>query len=93
LGDKNKTNKMETNERTELKKVLIRVGYMGYIYQEIEIPVDMEINDDTVDTILNQFDASQATDINDSIEFKIRYADEIAILDDCFDTIMEIQTY
>ena len=84
---------METNERTELKKVLIRVGYMGYIYQEIEIPVDMEINDDTVDTILNQFDASQATDINDSIEFKIRYADEIAILDDCFDTIMEIQTY
>jgi hypothetical protein len=89
MGDKNKTNKMET----ETKKVLIRVGYMGYIYQEIEIPVDMEINEDTADTILNQFDASQATDINDSIEFKIRYADEIAILDDGFGTIMEIKTY
>ena len=82
---------METQTTTSTKTVIICVSYIGYVYQDVKVPADMEINDATMDTILKQFDASKATDINDSIEYsKLRHANTIEILDEEYESIMQV---
>lgn len=59
-------------------KVLVKMS--GYVEQDIEVDDNFIVNDDTIDEVLDEFDFSEASDIVDSIEWKLRYADSIEVI-------------
>lgn len=66
-----------------MKTVTVKVQMTGYVYQEIEVEDDVIITDDNVyELVLDKFDFADASDIEDSIEWKLRHADSIEIYND-----------
>lgn len=64
-----------------MKTIRVCVKMSGWVYQEMEVSDDFNGTDNEANQILDDFDFSDASDLNDSIEWKLRYSDEITIVD------------
>lgn len=64
-----------------MKTVTVRVWMSGFVDNEIEIEDDMIIDDDSVETILTEYDFGEGNDISDTIDWRLRYADKIEVID------------
>lgn len=64
--------------KTETKRIVkIAVRMSGYCYLEVEATDEEIMQEDFIDEQLDNFDFAEASDINDSIDWKLRYADSI----------------
>lgn len=70
-----------------MKTITVRVWMSGFVDNEIEIEDDFIITDDNVDVVLDKYDFGNGNDICDTIEWKLRYADKIDIMDDNGNTL------
>ena len=70
------------------KEIKVCVKMSGWVYQTIEVPENWIPSNENVDEVLDEFDFAEASDLNDTIDWKLRHADSIQILDDDDDETM-----